>query len=142
MAAEKSTAKASSLKQAREAFLKNKQAAWATLWALALELEVAKLKNPAFVSSEDWFFEDNRFLVNCGEKSFRISQDTYTCESLTLETFRVAEYSLQRGLELYKSWVEAEEEKHREAKRLLELRQAALGKLSPDEKKALGLSHL
>lgn len=142
MASEKLTAKASSLKQAREDFLKNKQAAWATLWALALEVEVTKLKNPEFVNSEDWFFEENRFSVNCGEKSFRISLDTYTCERLTLETFRIAEYALQNVLGMFKSWVEAEEAKRREAKRLLELRQAALGKLSPEEKKALGLSHL
>lgn len=113
---------------------------WLELWAKALELELLAQGFPGVKEYNSWWFED--FNVNVKARTFSTSamgHEPVTQECLNPTRFDMLNDELDQAFAWIEEFQVERERKRLEALLLAQQREAALAKLTEEDKKALGI---
>jgi hypothetical protein len=121
-------------------FETRRHSAWLELWTKAMRLALVTASMLEFRESNDWWFRD--FHVNARDQSFKLDETgdlVISEEKLHPSDEDRINSALDYAFKLLKDFEDEKERKRLEAIELERKRQEALGKLSDEEKKILGL---
>jgi len=122
------------------AFETRRHSAWLELWTKAMRLELVTANMLEFRETHDWWFRD--FRINARDQSFKLDETgdlVISEEKLHPSDEDRISSALDYAFSLLKDFEDEKERKRLEAIELERKRQEALGKLSDEEKKILGL---
>lgn len=125
-------------RQAKEAaFETNRDVIWLKIWSIALRLELLIQDEPNVREEYSWFFE--YFRVDVHKEVVYLEGASYSQAEMTLDKAERALSELEQGLEYYQSYLDEQERLRKLAEEKEARRQAALAKLTKEDREALGI---